>query len=95
MRTYAETSRMRGRRQSRGRARSIFSRLFAMLVIAWLTTGILAGAQRDYYQVSQVEQVDCVGAETIAVTILAGPLNYLGLNPKIGECDLELPQPSP
>ena len=31
-------------------------------------------------------------AGTVAVTIIAGPLNYLGLNPKVN-CDL--PEPSP
>jgi hypothetical protein len=33
----------------------------------------------------------CTKAGTIAVTILAGPLNYMGVNPKI---DCTMPQPS-
>jgi hypothetical protein len=35
---------------------------------------------------------NCSQAATITVTILAGPLNYLGVNPKIS-CK-HLPQPS-
>jgi hypothetical protein len=30
--------------------------------------------------------------QTIAVTVIAGPLNYVGVNPKVKECDL--PEPS-
>ena len=29
----------------------------------------------------------------IALTIVAGPLNYVGANPKV-DCDVEVPQPS-
>jgi hypothetical protein len=35
--------------------------------------------------------LNCATAATIAVTILAGPLNYLGANPKV---TCHLPQPS-
>ena len=35
---------------------------------------------------------NCSRAATIAVTIIAGPLNYLSVNPKI--CCHSLPQPS-
>ncbi len=31
-------------------------------------------------------------AGTIAVTVIAGPLNYLGVNPKVTHCTI--PQPS-
>ncbi len=37
-------------------------------------------AQRHYYDSASV---NCAKAGTIVVTILAGPLNYLGVNPKI------------
>ena len=29
-----------------------------------------------------------------AVTIVAGPRNHLGMNPKIEECNLDVPRPS-
>ncbi|HZX98874.1 MAG TPA: hypothetical protein VFE92_05205 [Dermatophilaceae bacterium] len=37
------------------------------------------------------EPQNCAGAATIGVTAAAGPLNYVGLNPKM-KC--KLPQPS-
>jgi hypothetical protein len=54
----------------------------------WLIVGAVAGAQRHYYTNSPKS---CTTAGTIVVTILAGPLNYLGVNPKV-EC--HVPQPS-
>jgi hypothetical protein len=63
-------------------------RIGSVLVILWLLVGVLAAGQRDYFQGSPE---NCNRAATIAVTIVAGPLNYLGVNPKIS-CDL--PQPS-
>jgi hypothetical protein len=60
------------------------------LRVAWLAIGALAGAQRDYYSGSLA---NCVKSQTIAVAILAGPLNYVGVNPMITACPL--PPPSP
>jgi hypothetical protein len=45
--------------------------------------------QRDYLK--NTEQ-NCASLGTIAVTVLAGPLNYAGVNPKVTDC--HLPQPS-
>ncbi|HEX6877250.1 MAG TPA: hypothetical protein VF165_16460 [Nocardioidaceae bacterium] len=59
-----------------------------ILVVAWLVIGALAAAQRGYFAQSQV---NCTEAGTVVVTILAGPLNYIGANPKI---DCKAPQPS-
>jgi len=42
--------------------------------------GAIAGAQRHYFSGSSV---NCAKAGTVAVTIVAGPLNYVGVNPKI------------
>lgn len=64
-------------------------RLLTALVVIWLIIGALAAAQRDYF--SQGE-VNCASAGTIAVTILAGPLNYVGANPQV-DCP-GVPQPS-
>jgi len=60
----------------------------ALLVIIWLAIGALAGGQRHYYSGS-VES--CVKVGTIALTIVAGPLNYFGVNPKT---TCHAPQPS-
>ena len=63
-------------------------RIGSVLLIVWLIIGALAAGQRGYYSGSVGT---CTKAGTIAVTIIAGPLNYLGVNPKI---DCSVPQPS-
>jgi membrane protein YdbS with pleckstrin-like domain len=63
-------------------------RILSVLVVIWLVIGAVAAGQRHYYSGSST---NCAKAGTIAVTILAGPLNYAGANPKI-KC--ELPKPS-
>ncbi len=63
-------------------------RVVSLLLIVWLLIGVLAAWQRDYFSGSNT---NCAKLGTIAVTVLAGPLNYLGVNPKI---DCTLPQPS-
>lgn len=62
----------------------------AGLLVIWLIIGAIAGGQRGYYggPISS-----CTKAGTIAVTILAGPLNYVGVNPKVS-CTVTVPQPS-
>ena len=55
-------------------------RLGAVIVLIWLLIGAIAAGQRHYYSTSSA---NCAGAGTIAVTILAGPLNYIGANPKL------------
>ena len=64
-------------------------RIVSVLVLIWLVIGIVATAQRGYFSGSDTS---CAGVTTIIVTILAGPLNYLGVNPQV-ECP-ELPEPS-
>ena len=64
-------------------------RLVSLLVLIWLVVGAIAAGQRGYYSSSDT---NCASLGTIAVTIVAGPLNYLGVNPKVTDC--ELPQPS-
>jgi hypothetical protein len=54
-------------------------RLFSIILVIWLIIGANAGGQRGYYK----SNPNCGGAGTIAVTILAGPLNYAGANPKV------------
>ena len=55
-------------------------RVASIILAVWLIIGTIAGAQRHYYDSSSVT---CAKGGTIVVTILAGPLNYLGVNPKI------------
>ena len=49
------------------------------LLAVWLLIGVIAAGQRGDYK----GPVDCSKAGTIAVTILAGPLNYTDVNPNI------------
>ena len=62
-------------------------RIVGILLVAWLIIGLLAGLQRHYYSGA----VSCAKAGTVAATIAAGPLNYMGANPKV-RCNV--PQPS-
>jgi hypothetical protein len=55
-------------------------RIGTVLLIVWLVIGAIAGGQRHYYSSSKA---DCAKASTVAVTVLAGPLNYVGANPKV------------
>ena len=64
-------------------------RLLSLLIVVWLVVGVVATWQRGYFT---SDNTDCSAVGTIAVTILAGPLNYVGVNPKIENC--ELPEPS-
>ena len=60
----------------------------AVIVLIWLLIGALAAGQRGYFS---DDADNCAEAGTTIVTIIAGPLNYVGLNPKV---DCEIPQPS-
>jgi hypothetical protein len=64
-------------------------RIGSTLVLVWLIIGVLAAFQRDYFS---GDDADCGEAGTILVTVIAGPLNYIGVNPKVEDC--ETPQPS-
>ncbi len=64
-------------------------RIVSLLVLVWLIIGVIATAQRGYFSSGDT---DCAGVSTIVVTILAGPLNYVGVNPKV-DCPA-IPEPS-
>jgi hypothetical protein len=64
-------------------------RIGSVLVVIWLVIGLIAAAQRNYFKGNDVS---CAKAGTIAVTIIAGPLNYVGANPKV-KCP-RAPEPS-
>ena len=63
--------------------------IIGAIVLVWLLVGVVAAWQRDYFKGGQAT---CASAGTVAVTVIAGPLNYFGVNPKVTDC--HLPQPS-
>lgn len=71
------------------RRRGGLGRIIAILLVVWLIIGAIAAGQRHYYSSGKT---NCASVTTIVVTIIAGPLNYLGVNPK-EKCP-EVPQPS-
>lgn len=73
---------------SRGASRTSLGGTVGVLVVIWLIIGAIAAGQRHYYNGSDA---NCAKASTILVTILAGPLNYMGVNPKV---NCHVPQPS-
>ena len=54
-------------------------RLGSIILVIWLVIGVIAAGQRGYYS----KLPSCANAGTVIVTILAGPLNYGGVNPKV------------
>ena len=63
-------------------------RIGSIVVLIWLLIGVAAAAQRDYFESGDK---GCNEFSDTVLTIIAGPLNYLGVNPKV---DCETPQPS-
>jgi hypothetical protein len=55
-------------------------RVFWVVLVVWLAIGALAAGQRNYFASSSA---NCSGVGTILVTILFGPVNYIGGNPKL------------
>jgi hypothetical protein len=72
-----------------GAGAGLFLAVVVVLVLLWLAIGVAAAVQRGYLQ---GPADTCARTSTIVVTVLAGPLNAVGANPKI---DCTLPQPSP
>ena len=60
----------------------------SLLVAIWLIIGLVAAVQRDYFSGAEA---NCAKVGTVVVTVIAGPLNYIGANPKI-KC--HTPEPS-
>ena len=70
-------------------------RIGSLVVLIWLVIGLVAAFQRGYFD---DEVANCNKAASIGATVVAGPLNYVGVNPKI-DCndvnvDVNLPEPS-
>jgi hypothetical protein len=66
-----------------------FGSIGAVLVLIWLILGGVAAYERGYFR--DTGDASCAKAGTVLVTVVAGPLNWLGVNPKI-KCDI--PEPS-
>lgn len=63
-------------------------RIISIVLVIWLIIGAIAAGQRHYYNNSDPR---CSRVGTIVVTIAAGPLNYVGVNPKL---NCHVPRPS-
>jgi hypothetical protein len=59
-----------------------------VVLIIWLLIGLVAAGQRGYLSTEH----DCASLGSTVVTVLVGPLNYIGVNPEV-ECPT-LPEPS-
>lgn len=60
----------------------------SVLLAVWMVIGAVAAGQRGDYN---GPIGNCSRASTVAVTVLAGPLNYVGVNPSI---NCTTPRPS-
>jgi hypothetical protein len=68
-------------------------RLIGILLVLWLVIGGFAAFQRGYFEDTET---NCSEASDIALNIVAGPLNYTGVNPKVdcADVDVDVPEPS-
>jgi hypothetical protein len=55
-------------------------RIGGVIIVIWLIIGAVAAGQRHYFDSGTA---NCAKASTTFVTIIAGPLNYVGANPKV------------
>lgn len=63
------------------------SGIVGTLILVWLIIGVLAAFQRGYF--GDEREVNCRTFGDTALTIVAGPLNYFGVNPKVECKDLQ------
>ena len=63
--------------------------IIGVLVVAWLVIGAAAAGQRGYF--GNDRAVNCKSGADTGLTILAGPVNYVGVNPKV---NCTAPRPS-
>ena len=64
--------------------------IIGVIVVIWLIIGVIAAFQRGYFKTGDA---NCATAARVALTVLAGPLNYFGVNPKV-DCEVRVPEPS-
>jgi hypothetical protein len=65
-----------------------YTRTVSVFMLIWLLIGVAAAVQRGYLSGSDT---NCGRVGSTIVTIVAGPLNYVGVNPRIS---CRAPQPS-
>ncbi|OBF52758.1 hypothetical protein [Mycolicibacterium monacense] len=65
--------------------------ILGLIVLVWLLIGVVAAFQRDYFRSGDA---NCATAANVALTVVAGPLNYTGVNPKVNCAEVQIPQPS-
>ncbi|HEU5107808.1 MAG TPA: hypothetical protein VFT95_04455 [Micromonosporaceae bacterium] len=65
-----------------------FGSIGGVVILIWLLIGAVAAGQRGYFN---NDDTNCAEAGSIVLTVVAGPLNYMGVNPKI---NCEVPEPS-
>jgi hypothetical protein len=63
-------------------------RTSAVVLVVWLIIGAIAAGQRGYFGNSST---NCAKTGNTVLTVVAGPLNYIGVNPKVS---CHTPQPS-
>jgi hypothetical protein len=71
-----------------GNGYDIDVRIGAVILVIWLIVGVIAAGQRGYFSSADT---NCAKAGNTVITIIAGPLNYLGVNPTV---TCSTPQPS-
>jgi len=64
--------------------------ILGVIVLIWLLIGVIATFQRGYFSSSET---NCATAGSIALTVVAGPVKYVGGNPKGTDCNLPEPRP--
>jgi hypothetical protein len=62
--------------------------ILGVVIVVWLVIGAIAAAQRGYF--GNNNDVSCKSASDTVLTIVAGPLNYMGVNPKV-KCNTPSP----
>ena len=63
--------------------------IVGVIVVIWLVIGAAAAFQRGYF--TDERDVNCKTTADTLLTVAAGPLNYMGANPKV---DCDVPEPS-
>jgi hypothetical protein len=54
-------------------------RIGSVILVLWLLLGVIAASQRGYF----TKLPSCASVGTVVVTVVAGPLNFVGVNPKV------------
>ena len=69
------------------------SSIIGILLAIWLVIGFVAALQRGYF--GDDREVRGMSVGDTVLTIVAGPLNHMGVNPKV-DCEVpeDLPEPS-